>query len=100
MEFYQSVFSGTLNVNTFGEYGNPGDDADKIMHAQLETDLGYTLMAADIPQGMAHQPGNNITISLSGDDADALHEYWEKLSDGGQVTMPMEKQMWGDEFGM
>ena len=26
--------------------------------------------------------------------------YWDKLSDGGMVTVPMEKQMWGDEFGM
>ena len=23
-----------------------------------------------------------------------------KLSDGGTVTVPLEKQMWGDEFGM
>jgi uncharacterized glyoxalase superfamily protein PhnB len=35
-----------------------------------------------------------------GDDADQLRGYWEKLSDGGNVTMPLEKQMWGDEFGM
>ena len=32
-------------------------------------------------------------------DADDLRRYWEKLSDGGQVTVPLEKQMWGDEFG-
>jgi PhnB protein len=100
MEFYRTVFGGTLNVNTFGEFGNPGADADKIMHAQLETDRGYTLMAADTPQGMQHVPGNNITVSLSGDDIDELRGYWEKLSDGGQVAMPLEKQVWGDEFGM
>ena len=70
------------------------------MHAQLETDAGYTLMAADTPEGMAHSSGDNITVSLSGDDADVLRGYWEKLSDGGTVSMPLEKQMWGDEFGM
>ena len=43
--------------------------------------------------------GDNITISLSGDDADDLRGYWKRLSDGGQVTVPLEKQMWGDEFG-
>ena len=47
-----------------------------------------------------HRPGDNIAVSLSGDDADDLRGYWEKLSDGGTVTMPLEKQMWGDEFGM
>ena len=77
-------------------------DADKIMHAQLETDSGFTLMASDTPPGMGmeHNPGDNISISLSGDDADELRGYWEKLSAGGTVTMPLEKQMWGDEFGM
>jgi len=101
MQFYQAVFGGTLVVNTFGEFGNQDAAvADKVMHAMLETDSGYTLMASDMPPGMEHSPGNNITVSLSGDDGDELRGYWERLSDGGQVTMPLEKQMWGDEFGM
>ncbi len=101
MEFYRDVFGGTLDVNTFGEFGSPdAAEADKVMHAQLETDSGFTLMASDTPAGMQRNPGDNISISLSGIDADALRGYWEKLSDGGSVTMPLEKQMWGDEFGM
>ncbi len=101
MEFYEDVFGGKLNSNTFGEFGDPGAaGADKIMHAQLETDRGFTLMASDVPPGMSHQPGNNIAVSLSGDDSGELRGYWEKLSSGGNVTMPLEKQMWGDEFGM
>ena len=101
MEFYKSVFGGTLTLNTFGEYGEKDSPiADKIMHGQLETDRGFTLMGADTPPGMEHTPGTNITVSLSGDDGDELRGYWEKLSDGGSVSMPLEKQMWGDEFGM
>ena len=102
MEFYRDVFGGDLRMNTFGEYGQADSpEADKIMHAQLETDRGFTLMASDTPAGMQRRnQGDNISISLSGDDADALRGYWEKLSDGGNVTMPLEKQMWGDEFGM
>jgi PhnB protein len=57
-------------------------------------------MASDTPSGMARTSGDNITISLSGEDGGELRGYWEKLSDGGNVTMPLEKQMWGDEFGM
>jgi PhnB protein len=101
MEFYQRVLGGSLVLHTFGEYGasdSPG--ADKIMHGSLETDSGFTLMAADNPPGTEHKAGNNIAISLSGDDADELRGYWEKLSDGGMVAVPLEKQMWGDEFGM
>ena len=101
MEFYRDVFGGELRMNTFGEFGQPDSpDANKIMHAQLETDRGFTLMASDTPAEMQRNPGDNIAISLSGDDADALRGYWEKLSGGGTVTMPLEKQMWGDEFGM
>ena len=100
MQFYAEVFGGTLAMDTFGEYGTEGPEADKIMHAQLETDAGYTLMGADVPEGMPYNPGDNMTISLSGDDAEQLRGYFQRLSEGGTVTMPLEVQMWGDEFGM
>jgi PhnB protein len=101
MEFYNDVFGGSLALNTFGEFGSPeAPGADKIMHSQLETDTGFTLMGADMPPGMEHSPGNDVAVSLSGDDGDDLRGYWGKLSDGGTVTLPLEKQMWGDEFGM
>jgi PhnB protein len=100
MEFYKSVFGGTLAANTFGEFGDPdAPGADKIMHGMLETESGFTLMGADTPPGMAYNPGDNITVSLSGDDGDELRGYWEKLSSSGTVAVPLEKQMWGDEFG-
>ncbi len=101
MEFYEGVFGGALTLNTFGEIGGlQGPGAEKIMHGMLETENGFTLMGADTPPGGEHKPGNNIAVSLSGDSADELRGYWKKLSDGGAVSVPLEKQMWGDEFGM
>ncbi|MFI1395909.1 VOC family protein [Streptomyces sp. NPDC020681] len=102
LEFYKDALGGTLTVNTFGDFGSeaPPGYADKIMHGQLETPSGFTLMGADNPPGMERTAGNNFAVSLSGDDADELRGYWEKLSDGGNVSVPMEKQMWGDVFGM
>ncbi|MGI8790573.1 MAG: VOC family protein [Actinomycetota bacterium] len=101
MEFYKKVFGGSLALNTFGEFGAvDGPEANQIMHGMLETDSGFTLMGADTPPGMEHNPGNNMAVSLSGEDADELRSYWEKISEGGTVTVPLEKQMWGDEFGM
>jgi PhnB protein len=101
MEFYRDVFGGDLAVDTYGGSGMaaPGHE-DKIMHAQLETPSGYTLMASDAPPGMETSGGSDISVSLSGDDADDLRGYFTKLSEGGSVTMPLEKQIWGDEFGM
>jgi PhnB protein len=101
LEFYRGVFGGELTLSTFGESGMAsGPDADRIMHGQLETPAGYTLMAADTPAGMERTVGTNMSVSLSGDDTEELRGYFDKLSDGGTVTMPLEKQMWGDEFGM
>jgi PhnB protein len=101
MEFYHSVFGGQLRINTFGEFGSSAPAiADKVMHAMLTTDQGYILMASDIAPGMPYNPGNTITCSLSGDPGEGLEQAWEKLSDGGTITMSFEKQVWGDVYGM
>jgi PhnB protein len=57
-------------------------------------------MASDTPEGMPYQEGSRITVSLSGDDGDELRRFWDGLAEGGTVTMPLEKQARGDEFGM
>ncbi|HWG14930.1 MAG TPA: VOC family protein [Streptosporangiaceae bacterium] len=106
LEFYRDVFGGELTLSTFGELdaaeGADADadaDADKIMHAQLQTGTGYTLMGADVPGHMQYEPPAGFAISLSGDD-NTLHGYFDKLSSGGDITVPLAKQAWGDEFGM
>ena len=100
MEFYQSIFGGDLKISTFGEFGNADPVvADKVMHAQLTTNNGYLLMASDTPPGMPFQPGTTMTCSLSGDPGEGLEEAWDRLSEGGTVNVPFEKQMWGDVFG-
>jgi PhnB protein len=101
MDFYQSVFGGELTRSTFGEMHASEDPAeqDKIMHSMLVTD-GLALMAADTPSGMDVTPGTNISISLSGEDDAELRGYWERLSKGANITMPLEQAPWGDSFGM
>jgi len=100
MTFYQQVLGGDLAISTFGEYGPEGEGSDGVMHAQLETPDGFTIMASDTGPGMGEvAPGSNFAVGLSGDD-DALRGYWKGVYEGGTVTMPLEKQAWGDEFGM
>jgi PhnB protein len=102
MEFYHDIFDGELDLNTFGDYHmeveNPLDSS-RIMHASLQTPFG-TVMAADILSTMKYIPGNSFSLSVSGDDPEVLRDIWDELCLGGTITMPMEKQMWGDEFGM
>ena len=100
LEFYQGVFGGDLTMSTFGEFGHADQPfADGIMHGQLETPQGFTLMVSDTPPGMEYREGSRISVSLSGDD-DELRGFWDKLSEGGSVSVPMATQPWGDEFGM
>ena len=102
MDFYQSVFGGELTRSTFAEFHASDDPAeqDKIMHSMLVTDGGLVLMAADTPNSMDFTPGNNHSLSLSGEDDAELRGYWDKLSAGGTVTAPLNQAPWGDTFGM
>ena len=100
LEFYKDVFGGELRLSTFGEFGQADEPgADGIMHGQLETPQGFTLMASDTPPHMEYREGSRISVSLSG-DGEELRGFWDKLSEGGTVSVPLAPQPWGDEFGM
>jgi len=88
---------------TFGDMGATEHegvplDPDNVMHGQLTTDQGFTLMAADNPEGVSGVTPNGH-ISLSGDESELLHGYFDGLAAGGTVDVPLEKAPWGDEFG-
>ncbi len=110
MALYQSVLGGDLRVSTFGEHGGApeGLQAEHVMHAMLEAPSGLTLMASDASDasapvdggGQAASAATPVSLSLSGEDAEELRGYWERLSARASVTMPLQMQMWGDEFGM
>lgn len=103
LEFYRSVLGGDFNVLTFGDMRTEGPLATQVMHGQLETPAGFTLMVADAPPEMVQVTmGDNISISLSGpaEDGEALRGWFAGLAEGGRVTQPLEAAPWGDEFGM
>ncbi|WP_344003090.1 VOC family protein [Nocardioides lentus] len=98
LTFYHSVLGGTLDLTRFAEFmPDAGDDADKVMHGQLTASSGHVLMGADVPASMGAPPPNG-TVCLSGDDV-VLREWFSALAEGGEITVALEKQMWGDEFG-
>lgn len=101
MNFYHGVFGGDLVLTTFAEGGMPHapEDADRVMHAQLTTAEGHTLMASDsLVHGQLAPQGQQV--SLSGDEAERLTRYWEALGEGGRIVEPLEQAPWGDSFGM
>ncbi len=105
MEFYHSVFGGELTSSTFADFGMEVDpsEASQIMHSQLTTPGGFTLMASDTPMHMEWTKGMNaFSVSISGVDAEnaELSGYFAKLAEGGEVTQPLVAAPWGDSFGM
>jgi PhnB protein len=100
LEFYASVLGGEPSIMTFGDMGTEGPLADQVMHGQLETPDGFTIMCADAPPEMVQVTfGDNVSVSISGDDAERMTRWFEALSEGAEVTTPLEKQVWGDAFG-
>ena len=98
MTFYQSVLGGELAISTFGEFGmNEPGLGDLVMHSQLDTEAGLTVMGSDLPPGMAAM--DNGTVALTGDDREALTRYFTGLSEGGTVETELATQMWGDDYG-
>ena len=100
LNFYATVFGGDLTLQTFKEMhaAQSPEQETLIMHGQLITKDGMTLMASDDPE--SENESKNASIAVSGEDEATLTEYFKKLSEGGTTIVPMSKQVWGDMFGM
>lgn len=108
-EFYKSVFGGEFPyVGRYkdmpAEGGNkclPEDD-EKIMHISLPISQETVLMGSDTGGEWAasFSQGNNFSISINTDSKEKADQFFNGLSAGGQVTMPMMSTFWGDYFGM
>lgn len=109
-EFYKSVFGGEFPY--IGRYNEmppmedgkqmPAEFANKIMHVSLPIGNGSILMGSDVMDGFGdkHTVGNNITLSINPESKEQADTFFNKLSAGGTVKMPMEDTFWGAYFGM
>ena len=101
MKFYHSILGGDLNMQTFAEAQMAQTPAEKdlIMHAVLKSE-NFSIMASDTQSSRPATFGDNVHMSISGDDSSRLNGIFDSLSKGGRVDMPLAKQFWGDTFGM
>jgi PhnB protein len=102
MEFYRAALGGDLEVSTFGQFHAAQDPSenDLVMHAKLTTRSGLVLMGADRPERMPYTQGDNISISLGGEERAELQGYWDGLAERSTVLQPLTASSWGDSFGM
>lgn len=107
-DFYKTVFGGEFShISYFKDMPeNPNHkvseaDKNKVMHVALP--IGDTvLMGSDVGGDWEaqHNAGNNFSISIAIDDKEKAKVLFEKLSENGQVTMPLADAFWGAYFGM
>ena len=103
MTFYHSILGGEITFSTFGEFGLSEDPAeqDKIMHSMITAPDGMVLMGSDTPAHIDASGGySGFSVTINGDEEERLAGYFEKLSEGGTVTMPFGEAPWGAIFGM
>ena len=105
LNFYASCLNGEITY--LGRYGEspmdvPEDQKNKIMHATV-TFEGGSIMGSDRSDHANYTPegkmASNIHLSLTV-STDKIQTVFEALADGGKITLPLEKQFWGDTFGM
>ena len=107
--FYKSVFGNEfLYLGRFREMPENPDypiqesDKDKIMHISLPINNETVLYGCDTTQvnDKSTVPDNNISLSIETDSMDEATRIFNGLSDGGIVTMPLDKTFWNAYFGM
>lgn len=85
-------------------YPLPDNELNMIMESSIEF-AGGKIMMSDILPSMKQVTGelvkgNSILISLVMEDQQALEEYFNQLSVGGHVVMPLSNTPWSSCFGL
>ena len=105
--FYKSVFGGEfVKIIRFKDLSNPEfpvaeNDANKIMHIALPIGKNF-LMANDVPEvmGRVSEVENRSKISISAESKEEADKFFNGLSAGGKIEMPVSDSPWGTYFGM
>jgi PhnB protein len=99
MEFYKKALGGDLHIMTNAEapVDIPDDKKNRIMHANLK--LGNTvILAADSDRPLPE--GDDSHLSITATSVDQAENFFENLSKGGKITMPLQSTFWAERFGM
>ena len=101
INFYKDVLGGEiLFIQRYGESPMKGMGPDNnVMHCTLKVGDSH-IMAADNPEGQPASVGSNISLAIGSNDPAGAESMFEKMADGGSVTMPMQQTFWAERFGM
>ena len=102
LDFYANALDGkVVYMQRYGDSPMPGDEdyKNKVMHARLQ--FGDNLiMVSDAMKGYDVPTKGNIQLSIEMDDVAQQEKVFNRMAEGGKVTMPLSDQFWGARFGM
>src|SRR6478752_5934460 len=90
LNFYKEALDGEIvRLNRYKDGPMPVDEdwKDKIMHARLQFGKS-ALMISDGPKGFKTTVNGNIQLSIEFDDEENMEQVFNKLAEGGRVTLP------------
>lgn len=71
------------------------------MHVELKFWGGSILSSDNMGSTESSKTdSSNVHLSLGFEDPLKMERTYEKLKQGGQATMPLKEQFWGDKFRM
>jgi PhnB protein len=109
--FYQSIFGGDFGNDGIARYRDmppsddlppvPEADLDLVIHIELAILGGHILMGSDAPESMGFrvQHGNTMHLNLEPDTKEEAQRLFDALSEGGNISMPLQDMFWGAYFG-
>lgn len=90
---------------TFGDmpasdgYEVKAEDKDRVCYTELKIGSN-NVMFSDCDSNMEFIAGNNITLSIGSDNEGEVRNLYNKLKEGGQVIMELQKTFWSKLYGM
>jgi len=102
LNFYANALGWEITtVQRYGDSPMPSDEdyKQKIMHGRLESGVNV-IMISDVFKGQQVSTNGNVQLSIDVEPTEDIESIFKRMSEGGTVTMPLEKQFWGAKFGM
>jgi PhnB protein len=76
------------------------EHGELIAHARLVLEGGGLLYAGDCHPSIPYEGIKAVSLALNYDTVEQAQNVFAALSDGGNVSMPMQGSMWAKAFGM
>lgn len=102
MKFYATCLDG--EVTAMNRYEGspmqvPTEFRDKILHASMVFESN-TIQGCDATPEHPAVHGTDFSLSISVVEVFVLDRIFNRLAEGGTVTMPLQDTFWGARFGM